>query len=71
MANQLPVKSLVKLNWIVSLMCSVVIFIFLFSSTGNIGLAVNCFFQTMLFFADDLCQFVAIKGSRWQKRFGR
>jgi two-component system, LytTR family, sensor kinase len=51
MSNQLPAKSLVKLNWIVSLMCSVVIFTFLLSTTGDMGEAMRCFFQALIFFS--------------------
>ncbi|TDE16139.1 sensor histidine kinase [Dyadobacter psychrotolerans] len=51
MANQLPVKSLVRLNWVLSLMSSIVIFIFLLSIIGDLSAAVNRFFETLLFFS--------------------
>lgn len=51
MANQLPIKSLVKLNWTLSLMSSIVIFIFLLSIVKDITEATNRFFETLLFFA--------------------
>ena len=51
MANSLPIKNLVKLNWIVSLMCSVVIFCFLFSTTGDMSEAIRCFLQALIFFS--------------------
>ncbi len=51
MANQLPVKSLVKLNWTLSLMSSIVIFIFLLAIVEDTMEATNRFFETLFFFA--------------------
>lgn len=51
MATQLPVKSLVRLNWILSLMSSIVIFIFLLTIVEDTSKATNGVFETLLFFS--------------------
>jgi two-component system LytT family sensor kinase len=49
MANHLPVKNLIKLNWIISLMSSILVFIFLLAIIHNISEAATRSLQTFLF----------------------
>lgn len=50
MPDQIPAKSLIRLNWMVSIMASIVIFAFLITLTEDLSKAINSAFQAFLFF---------------------